>query len=85
LRPAILVATVLNLIYVFNSFPIVYTLNERNPGFVHDTSITFAYKLAFKSAEKDVGMSAATGVFNVVLILVVVLFYLRVGKPQREL
>lgn len=84
LRPAILVAAVLNLIYVFNSFPIVYTLNERNPGFIHDTSVTFAYKLAFKSAEKDVGMSAATGVFNVLFILVLVLLYLRVAKPQQE-
>ena len=80
LRPALLVATVLNIIYVFNSFPIVYTLNDRNPGFAHDTTITFMYKLAFKSAEKSVGMSAAAGVFNVVLILVVVLAYLRVSN-----
>jgi multiple sugar transport system permease protein len=78
LRPALLVATVLNVIYVFNSFPIVYTLNDRNPGFAHDTTITFMYKLAFKSADKSVGMSAAAGIFNVVLILVVVLVYLRV-------
>jgi ABC-type sugar transport system permease subunit len=35
------------------------------------------YKLAFKSAEHSVGMSAAAGVFNVVLILVVVAVYLR--------
>jgi ABC-type sugar transport system permease subunit len=80
LRPAILVASVLNLIYVFNSFPIVYTLNDRNPGFSHDTSITFSYKLAFKSAEHSVGMSAAAGVFNVVLILLVVMVYLRLIK-----
>jgi ABC-type sugar transport system permease subunit len=32
LRPALLVATVLNVIYVANSFPIVWTLNDRNPG-----------------------------------------------------
>jgi len=83
LRPAMLVATVLNIIYVFNSFPIVYTLNDRNPGFGHDTSITFMYKLAFKSAEHDVGMSAAAGVFNVLLILVVVMVYLRVVKWQE--
>lgn len=85
LRPAILVATVLNMIYVFNSFPIIYTLNERNPGFIHDTSITFAYKLAFKSAEKDVGMSAAAGVFNVLFILLIVVVYLRLVRPQEEL
>ncbi|UQX88123.1 sugar ABC transporter permease [Jatrophihabitans telluris] len=83
LRPAMLVASVLNIIYVFNSFPIVYTLNDRNPGFAHDTSITFMYKLAFKSAEHDVGMSAAAGVFNVLLILVVVMVYLRLVKWQE--
>ena len=32
LRPALLVAAVLNAIYVFNSFPIIWTLNDRNPG-----------------------------------------------------
>jgi multiple sugar transport system permease protein len=84
LRPAILVATVLNMIYVFNSFPIVYTLNESNPGFSHDTTITFMYKLAFKSAEKDVGQSAAAGLFNVCLILVAVLVYLRVSRWREE-
>lgn len=84
LRPALMVATVLNTIYVFNSFPIVYTLNDRNPGYLHDTTITFMYKLAFKSQEKDVGMSAAAGVFNVVLILIVVAIYLKVINWREE-
>jgi len=78
LRPAMMVASVLNIIYVFNSFPIVYTLNDRNPGYLHDTTITFMYKLAFKSAEHSVGMSAAAGVVNVLLIMLVVLLYLRI-------
>ncbi|MGZ4750341.1 MAG: carbohydrate ABC transporter permease [Oryzihumus sp.] len=84
LRPALLVAVVLNIINVFNSFPIIYVLNDRNPGFAHDTTITFMYKLAFKSAEKDVGMSAAAGVFNVLLILVVVVVYLRFTRWREE-
>jgi ABC-type sugar transport system permease subunit len=41
------------------------------------------YKIAFKSAEKDVGMSAASGIFNVLLILVVVMVYLKVVKWQE--
>src|SRR5262249_59893209 len=65
LRPALLVATVLNAIYVFNSFPIVWTLNDRNPGFLHDTMITYMYKIAFKSALREVGVAAALGVINV--------------------
>lgn len=84
LRPAMMVATVLNTIYVFNSFPIIYTLNDRNPGFTHDTTITFMYKLAFKSQERDVGMSAAAGILNVALILVVVVLYLRLIDWREE-
>src|SRR5438034_7524434 len=69
LKPALLVAVVLNVIYVFNSFPIVWTLNDRNPGFGHDTMITYMYKIAFKSALRDVGLAAALGVVHVALIL----------------
>jgi ABC-type sugar transport system permease subunit len=77
LRPALVVATVLNVIYVFNSFPIVWTLNDRNPGFGHDTLITYMYKIAFKSAARDVGLAAALGIVNVLMILVAVAVYLR--------
>ena len=84
LRPALLVAAVLNLIYVFNSFPIVWTLNDRNPGFTHDTMITFMYKIAFKSALRDVGVAAALGMVNVLLILVAVVAYLRAARWREE-
>ena len=84
LRPALLVAAVLNLIYVFNSFPIVWTLNDRNPGMAHDTMITYMYKIAFKSALRDVGLAAALGVVNVGLILLAVLAYLRVSRWREE-
>ncbi|GAA3607234.1 sugar ABC transporter permease [Marihabitans asiaticum] len=84
LRPALMVASVLNVIYVFNSFPIVYTLNDRNPGYAHDTTITFMYKLAFESQEKDVGMSAAAGIGNVLLILVVIAVYMKVVNWQEQ-
>src|SRR6266850_5031705 len=83
LRPALLVAAVLNLIYVFNSFPIVWTLNDRNPGFGHDTMITYMYKIAFKSALRDVGLAAALGVVNVALILVAVVIYLKTVRWEE--
>jgi ABC-type sugar transport system permease subunit len=83
LRPALLVAAVLNVIYVFNSFPIVWTLNDRNPGFGHDTMITYMYKIAFKSALRDVGLAAALGVVNVALLLVGVVAYLRTVRWQE--
>ncbi|HEX3178495.1 MAG TPA: sugar ABC transporter permease [Methylomirabilota bacterium] len=82
LAPALVVAVVLNLIYVFNSFPIVWTLNDRNPGFGHDTLVTYLYKIAFKSALRDVGLAAALGVVNVLLVLAAVVMYLRTVRWQ---
>jgi ABC-type sugar transport system permease subunit len=84
LRPALLVATVLNVIYVFNSFPIVWTLNDRNPGFGYDTTITYMYKIAFKSALRDVGLAAALGVMNVLAILLAVVIYLRAVRWREQ-
>src|SRR6266571_3996306 len=84
LRPALLVAAVLNIIYVFNSFPSVWRLNDRNPGFGHDTMITYMYKIAFKSSLRDVGLAAALGVVNVLLILLAVLVYLRSVRWQAQ-
>lgn len=84
LRPALLVATVLNVIYVFNSFPIVWTLNDRNPGFLHDTTVTYMYKIAFRSSLRDVGLSAALGVVNVLAILLAVLVYLRAVRWREQ-
>jgi ABC-type sugar transport system permease subunit len=84
LRPALLVATVLNMIYVFNSFPIVWTLNDRNPGFGHDTTITYMYKIAFKSGLRDVGLAAALGVVNVLAILLAVVVYLRAVRWREQ-
>ena len=83
LKPALLVAVVLNVIYVFNSFPIVWTLNDRNPGFGHDTMITYMYKVAFKSALRDVGLAAALGVVNVALILAAVVVYLKTVRWEE--
>ena len=84
LRPALLVAAVLNIVYVFNSFPIVWTLNDRNPGFGHDTMITYMYKIAFKSSLRDIGLAAALGVVNVALILLAVAAYLRTVRWRGE-
>jgi multiple sugar transport system permease protein len=80
LRPALVVAATLNMIYVFNSFPIVWTLNDRNPGFAHDTMVTYMYKIAFKSALRDSGLAAALGVVNVAVVLAAVVAYLSIVR-----
>ncbi len=75
LKPALLVATVINVINVFNSFPIIWAMTEGGPGHATDTTTTFMYKLAF--LDQEVGRSAAMAVVNFLLIIVMVLCYLR--------
>jgi ABC-type sugar transport system permease subunit len=75
LRPALMVATVINVINVFNSFPIIWAMTQGGPGHDTDTTTTFMYKIAF--LDQNVGESAAMAVLNFALILGVVLLYLR--------
>jgi multiple sugar transport system permease protein len=73
LRPALLVAVVLNIIYVFTSFPIVWIMTQGGPGHATDTAATYVYKLAFK--DHDIAEAAAMSVLNVMALLVVVVAY----------
>jgi ABC-type sugar transport system permease subunit len=75
LRPALLVGTIINMINVFNSFPIIWVLTNGGPGYQTDTTTTFMYKIAFRS--QNVGQSAAMAVVNFAIILLFVLVYLR--------
>jgi multiple sugar transport system permease protein len=78
LRPSLLVAVVLNAIYVFNSFPIIWIITGKIPGYDTDTTITFMYKVAFgPGPQLDAGEAAALAVLNVLFLLAVVTVYLR--------
>ncbi len=81
LRPAILVAVLINIINVFNSFPIIWAMTEGGPQFDTSTSTVFMYKLAVQNRQLDT--SAAMAVVNLGLIFVVVLIYLRASRWQE--
>ena len=81
LRNSLLIATIINLINVFNSFPIIWVMTGGGPGYDTDTTTTFAYKLAF--IESNMGQSTALGVLNFMIIMLVVGFYLRATKATR--
>jgi multiple sugar transport system permease protein len=88
LRPALLTSTVLNTIYVFNSFPIIWVITGKLPGDQTDTTVTFMYKIAF-TYRLDVGEAAAMAVINVIFLLIVVTIFLRrvrwsAGDETRE-
>jgi multiple sugar transport system permease protein len=81
LRPALLVASIINMINVYNSFPIIWAMTGGGPGSQTDTTTTFMYKLAFRF--QDIGQSAAMAVVNFSIILVFILLYLRLVDWRR--
>lgn len=76
LRPQLAVAIVLNTIYVFNSFPIIWVITGNLPGNETMTMTTYMYKIAFRSSA-GADEAAALGVLNVVILMVLVLLYVR--------
>lgn len=75
LRAALMVAALINVINVFNSFPIIWVMTKGGPGYTTDTTTTFMYKLAFKN--QNVGQSGAMAVINFLIIVLIVALYLR--------
>jgi ABC-type sugar transport system permease subunit len=84
LRPAILIASIINVINVFNSFPIIWVMrNEGGPGHDTDTTTILMYKIVVN--QQNVGEAGAMAVVNFALILVLVLLYLRVSRWREEI
>ena len=73
-KPSLTVATVLNIIYVFNSFPIVWTITKGDPASRTDTLVTYLYKLAFYNSRQ--GEAAAVSVIGFLILLVCASFYM---------
>ena len=73
-KPSLTVATVLNIIYVFNSFPIVWTMTKGDPASRTDTLVTSLYKLAFYNGKQ--GEAAAVSVIGFVFLLICASVYM---------
>ena len=66
-KPSLTVATVLNIIYVFNSFPIIWTMTKGAPAHMTDTLVTYLYNLAFYNGKQ--GEAAAVSVIGFLILL----------------
>ncbi|HNX61264.1 MAG TPA: sugar ABC transporter permease [Candidatus Limiplasma sp.] len=81
-RPALTVSTVLNIIYVFNSFPIIYTITKGAPANMTDTMVTYLYMLAFYDQQK--GPATALSVIGFVILCVVAGLYMVISMRKEE-
>ncbi|MFD5936750.1 carbohydrate ABC transporter permease [Streptomyces sp. NPDC060333] len=80
LRPAFLVGVVINLINVFNSFPVIWSMTRGGPDSDTATTTVFMYQLK----NSDIGQSAAMSVVNFALVVVMVVVFLKVGRWNQE-
>ena len=67
-KPSLTISTILNIIYVFNSFPIVWTMTKGDPAYHTDTLVTYLYKLAFYNGKQ--GDAAAVSVIGFIILLI---------------
>ncbi|MCI9216073.1 MAG: sugar ABC transporter permease [Dorea sp.] len=73
-RSSLTVSTVLNIIYVFNSFPIIWTITKGDPANHTDTLVTYLYKLAFYNGKQ--GQAAAVSVIGFTILLICASVYM---------
>lgn len=67
LREVFAIATVINVIYVFNSFPIVWTMTGGGPANTTDILMTYLYRKAFTDNRFAVASAQAVIVFLALL------------------
>jgi multiple sugar transport system permease protein len=82
LKPFINIALVLNTIYVFNSFPIIWAMTQGGPANSTDILVTYLYKLAFRLGK--LGEAAAVSVLMFGLLLVFTVIYVRLAMREEE-
>lgn len=82
LRPAIATATVINIINVFNSLPILKIITGAVPGHDADTMTTLMFK--FIETDKRVDWASALSVINFGIVLTTIVIYMVVVKPMKQ-
>jgi multiple sugar transport system permease protein len=82
LRGALAVATIINVINVFNSLPILQTMTGSIPGYDADTTTTLLFKIIRN--DRQIDTASALSVVNFIVVVVVIGIYLRVVRPMRQ-
>lgn len=81
LRPFINIALVLNTIYVFNSFPIIWVTTQGGPAGGTEILVTYLYKLAFRIGK--LGEASAVSLVMLAILLVFTVLYARLVMRGR--
>ncbi|MGI9485032.1 MAG: carbohydrate ABC transporter permease [Geminicoccaceae bacterium] len=75
------IALVLNIIHVFNSFPIIWVMTKGDPANSTDILVTYLYKLAFRYGR--IGDAAAMSLIMFAILLAFTIVYARMAMRSR--
>ena len=81
-KPSLTVSTVLNIIYVFNSFPIIFTMTKGAPANKTDTMVTYLYMLNFYDRKK--GPATALSVIGFLILCICAGIYMLSVMRKEE-
>lgn len=81
-RPFINIAVVMNTIYVFNSFPIIWVTTQGGPANSTDILVTYLYKLGFRLGK--LGEASALSIMMFVLLLGFTILYVRLAMRSAR-
>ncbi|WP_200840504.1 carbohydrate ABC transporter permease [Geminicoccus flavidas] len=82
MKPFLQIAIVLNVINVFNSFPIIWVLTQGEPANSTDILVTYLYKLAFRYGRLDT--AAAMSLIMFAILLVFTAAYIVLARRSEE-
>ncbi|TAL94054.1 MAG: sugar ABC transporter permease [Paraburkholderia sp.] len=81
LRPFVNMAILLNVIYVFNSFPIIWVMTQGGPDNGTHILVTYLYELGFRLGRP--GQAAAVSLIMLVMLFIFSMVYLRL-QPKSS-
>jgi multiple sugar transport system permease protein len=80
LRPFVTIAVVLNVIYVFNSFPIIWVMTAGGPDNSTHILVTYFYELSFRLGRP--GQAAAVSLVMLAIVFTATAIYMRMQKEE---
>jgi multiple sugar transport system permease protein len=84
LRPFLNIAIVLNIIYVFNSFPIIWVMTQGGPANQTDILVTYLYKLAFRFGRLGEASAVSLVMFAALLVFTIAYAAMVMRGERRE-
>ena len=81
-KPSLTVSTVLNIIYVFNSLPIIFPMTKGAPANNTDTLVTYLYMLSFYDRKK--GPATALSVIGFLILCICAGIYMMTVMRKED-